>query len=250
VRVCVAHSANDFYVGNPTLNPASNQLNTLPNNFLYIYMDTNPDLRSSTPLPSGDWAYVKDCHAILHTAGCVFCDPWREHYNSSQARGAPSLEDACEMYRERLVEHLISELGSIEDERDRAVEQSAELRLELESVQKEIKDVEQDLVRLENTTHQLQQDLADDIETTISRLRRRVQDVHPPDDRLSRPLKYRRISPTLTDPSIPLRRAAPQSAEQRARDTDDVPFISPPSTSTASGPQANVPGTSSGVVFK
>ena len=121
-------------------------------------------------------------------------------------------------YEQKLSRPTVSEVEIIEDARNRAVQEAVNLNLELQSVLEEIKNVERE-------TNQLQ----------LGR-----------DDNSSRPLKYRRISPTPMDPSVPLRRAVPQSAEQQAQDQDNdddegVWFIPTPSTSIGSSrPQANV----------
>ncbi|KAI0296890.1 hypothetical protein BC826DRAFT_967916 [Russula brevipes] len=205
--------------------------------------------RQQQPKEDGlKWHYNEEACAVLHdlAADCKICIHWYHHYTSEvYPYFSETLKRACAERDHAHEESLQSEIDAANRMRHTAVRELAAISAKLKWARVKLHAVRQKRADAQVTAHHQQDRILSDTHEVVTKLRNYTKGTSHV---CSRQLSPRRKYPVKSHihPSY--------SAEQQAQDQDDdddgVWIIPAPTSTASSGPQANVPGTSSGVVFK
>jgi len=205
--------------------------------------------RQQQPKEDGPkWRYNEEACAVLHdfAADCKICIDWYRHYTLDvYPYFNEALKRACAERDHAHKESLQSEIDAANRMRHTAVRELAAISAKLKQARVKLHAVRQKRADAQVTAHHRQDRILSDAHEVVTKLRNYAKGTSHV---CSRQLSPRRKYPVKSHihPSY--------SAEQQAQDQDDdddgVWIIPAPTSTASSGPQANVPGTSSGVVFK
>lgn len=175
------------------------------------------------------WYYNEEARAVLHdsAADCNVCMYWYHHYTSDvYPVFNETLKMAC-AERDARDKAWQSEIDTAKQMRDTAVQQLADISRELRIARAKLHAARQKRADAQVTAYHRQDGILSGAHEVISKLH------HPPAKGTSH---------------VPSRQPSPrrkQQAQDQDYDNDGIWFISAPTSTATSGPQANVPGTSS-----
>jgi len=141
------------------------------------------------------WTYDESTSSILHATGCTICQDWKMHYEDDWSDEEPSLHQSHSARKYHIHCNIIRpRVDALSRERDEYGREVVTLRLELEATRAEIKEIQQETAKIQDTRKRERTLLAEDFRSVIVELGRELQEVRyiPPADASSPQLSKHR----------------------------------------------------------